>query len=183
VINKLSLRSVAARNTAKRSTADTKMLDSRVLKSSFAPFDLAARRQSLNPQASNGQDASRHSISHGVGRGAGRSSSTRIAAREQLVQTQQREAVGLSTVLMTVLIVIGTFHALAMIMVESNRWLESRAQVARLERDITELQADMTGIATKLSYRNNEATLEQLARRQGFMYPDETRIVTVFQQN
>ncbi|MEM6431997.1 MAG: hypothetical protein AAF708_22350 [Deinococcota bacterium] len=184
MINKLSLRSRAsARNATARSTSglssaevlQSEVLQSRVLKSSFAPFDLAARRQSLSPQAvSNPNDQSSQ---------RGPNSRTRSRQSERAIQTQQREAVSISTVLTTLLVVIGTFHALGMIMVETNRWLEARAQVVRLEQDITSLQTDIAGINTKLIYRNNETTLEHLARRQGFMYPDETRVITVFQQN
>ncbi|MEM7737723.1 MAG: hypothetical protein AAF267_18240 [Deinococcota bacterium] len=179
MINKLSLRSAPARSTTERSSK-AGLTNAEVFKSSFAPFDLAARRQSLSPQA-----VSSPNNQSGQRRSSRRTTSGRETSRqsERAVQVQQREAVSISTVLTTLLVVIGTFHALGMIMVETNRWLEARAQVVRLESDIAGLQTEMAGIATKLSYRNDEGTLEHLARRQGFMYPDETRIITVFQQN
>ena len=98
---------------------------------------------------------------------------TPAASRES-----QREALSLSVLMTALLIIVGTFHVMAMIVVETNRWLESRAQIARLERDISTIRADMNALETQLVYRNDDGVLEQLARRQGFIYPNETRVIT-----
>lgn len=102
------------------------------------------------------------------------------APKRAATSEQQREALSLSVLLTTLLIMVGTFHVLAMIMVETNRWLEARAQIARLEQDIGIIRADMANLKTQLVYREDDGLLEQLARRQGFIYPEETRVITSF---
>lgn len=129
----------------------------------YAPFDVVAKRY--------GADADNKTTRpHDAGR----------ISRRTVSSDNQREALSLSVLLTTLLIMAGTFHVVAMIVVETNRWLEARAQIARLERDISTIRADINTLETQLVYRNDDGVLEQLARRQGFIYPNETRVITSF---
>lgn len=132
----------------------------------YTPFDVAANAAAQRYPADIASDGKVTRVSR-VPRGA---TSTE----------QQREALSLSVLLTTLLIMVGTFHVLAMIVVETNRWLEARDQIVRLERDIGIIRTDMTSLETQLVYREEDGVLEQLARRQGFIYPEETRVITSF---
>lgn len=132
----------------------------------YAPFDVVAKRY--------GADSDTSAANRPASRTSSRTSSRAVSSENQ------REALSLSLLLTTLLIMVGTFHVVAMIVVETNRWLESRAQIVRLERDISIIRADMNALETQLVYRNDDGVLEQLARRQGFIYPNETRVITSF---
>jgi hypothetical protein len=131
----------------------------------YVPFDLVAKRYGADD----------------TNTGTSNTSTTRSRTPYRAASTEnQREALSLSVLLTTLLIMAGTFHVVAMIVVETNRWLEARAQVARLESEISTIRADMTSLETQLIYRADDGVLEQLARRQGFIYPNETRVITSF---
>jgi cell division protein FtsL len=131
----------------------------------YAPFDVVAKRYGADtdPNATRNREPGR--------------TSRRTSA---VSSDNQREALSLSVLMTTLLIMAGTFHVMAMIVVETNRWLESRAQIARLEHEISTIRTDMNALETQLVYRNDDGMLEQLARRQGFIYPNETRVITLF---
>ena len=151
----------------------------------YAPFDLVAKRYGADA-ASSPRDNSPLTKNPLTKSSRARQSSARHNAvrdttgRDVAGSETQREALSLSVLLTTLLIMAGTFHVVAMIVIETNRWLEARAQVAYLESNISTIREDMTAIETQLVYRNDDGVLEQLARRQGFIYPNETRIITSF---
>jgi len=89
-----------------------------------------------------------------------------------------RLARGVSAVLV-VLTLVGALQAGIMIAIEARRWWNAEREIARLQREVGELRreaADLTAIAERgddLRFR------EHLARRQGYVYPDEVRYVIV----
>ena len=85
-----------------------------------------------------------------------------------------------ANLLFTVIAVVGCIHALAILTLEISRAIYTAREVTRLERDITSLELEAANLEGVLAHRNDADYREQLARRQGFIYPDEARYVTVF---
>ena len=80
--------------------------------------------------------------------------------------------------LLTVLALVGSLHALVMLGVETNRWLYSRGEITRLERDLTSINGEIGELEATVDHRYDVPYRESLARLQGFVYPDEVRYVT-----
>jgi len=79
----------------------------------------------------------------------------------------------------TVLALVGSFHALLMLGVEGSRLVYTNREVARLEAEISTLQQEARTLQAVVRHRGDPLFREQLARAQGFIYPDETRVLTV----
>ena len=84
--------------------------------------------------------------------------------------------------LFLVIAVVGCIHALAMLTLEISRTVYTNREVARLERDISELELEAANLGNVIAHRDDARYREQLARLQGFIYPDEARYVTVSSQ-
>lgn len=82
------------------------------------------------------------------------------------------------SILFTVIAAVGGLHALLMLGVEGGRYLYTQREVTRLEADIGTLQEQTRTLQAVLRHRNDPAFREQLAREQGFIGPDETRVLT-----
>ena len=78
-----------------------------------------------------------------------------------------------------VIAVVGCIHVLAMLSLEISRLVYTDREVARLERDIADLELESTNLRNVVAHQNDPVYREQLARLQGFIYPDEARYVTV----
>ncbi len=78
----------------------------------------------------------------------------------------------------TVIALVGGFHALLMLGLEGSRLVYTSREVTRLGADISVLQEDIQTLQAVVRHRNDPAFREQLARAQGFIQPDETRILT-----
>ena len=65
-----------------------------------------------------------------------------------------------------------------MIGLEGSRLIYTNREVTRLEADIGVLQADIQTLQAVVRHRNDPVFREQLARAQGFIRPDETRVLT-----
>ena len=78
-----------------------------------------------------------------------------------------------------VIAVVGCIHVLAMLSLEISRLVYTDREVARLERDIADLELESTNLKGVTAHQNDAVYREQLARLQGFIYPDEARYVTV----
>ena len=74
---------------------------------------------------------------------------------------------------------VGTLPAAFMIVVELRRGHEARQAIELLEQDIAGLEAAAARLNAIIENGDNDIYREQLARRQGFMMPDETRIVII----
>ncbi|UCH27412.1 MAG: hypothetical protein JSV66_07180 [Trueperaceae bacterium] len=78
-----------------------------------------------------------------------------------------------------ILVVLGSVHALFMIGVESYRAVQSHQAISRLHSEIDNLEQDIQVFNAVIENGGDPLYREQLARRQGFIYPEELRIVTV----
>ncbi len=77
-----------------------------------------------------------------------------------------------------VLAVVGCLHLFFIIGVELDRSLVHRRDVARLEAEVSALTAELDRLDQVASRGDDVAYREALARRQGYVYPDEDLIVT-----
>ena len=87
---------------------------------------------------------------------------------------------GLNT-LFLLLAVVGSLHALTMLGVETWRSAVGTQEVARLQKDIGALQFEIDGLQGVVDHTADDTYREQLARCVGFIYPDETRYVTLLE--
>jgi len=87
-----------------------------------------------------------------------------------------RLARGVSLVLV-VLAVVGTLQGLVMLSIESRRWWVAAREVARLESELAALRSETADLLEIAERGENLRFREHLARRQGYVYPDEVRYV------
>jgi hypothetical protein len=102
------------------------------------------------------------------------------AAPEPTVRSRPRHAAaarGAHRVIM-VLALVGSLHALFVLGVESWRFVVERRAVAQLQSQVTELQRQANGLQQVIDHAGDSRYREDLARRQGYMYPNEQRAVT-----
>lgn len=79
--------------------------------------------------------------------------------------------------LLAVLLLVGVAHLTFLVAVEVNRYLGLRETVERLEADVEANRAEASELRAVAERASDAVFREQLARIQGFMFPDETRIV------
>ena len=82
------------------------------------------------------------------------------------------------SIFFTVIALVGGLHALLMIGLEGGRYLYTQREVTRLSADIDALQEETRTLQAVLRHRDDPVFREQLAREQGFIGPDETRVLT-----
>lgn len=80
--------------------------------------------------------------------------------------------------LLLLIATVGSIHVLFMIGVETVRLVRSEKAIARLEREVATLEREAQGLRSVVEHADDPSYREQLARRQGYMYPDEARVVT-----
>ena len=68
-----------------------------------------------------------------------------------------------------------------MLGVETWRSVVGKQEVVRLQTDIGALQFEMSGLQAVVDHASDDTYREQLARCVGFIYPDETRYVTLLE--
>ena len=78
----------------------------------------------------------------------------------------------------TVLALVGSLHALFLLGVESWRFVVEQRAVAQLQTQVTHLQQKAAELKQVITHADDNRYREDLARRQGYMYPDEQRAVT-----
>lgn len=78
----------------------------------------------------------------------------------------------------TIIALVGSFHALVMLGVEAGRLVYTDREVAQLEAQVSALTAETRELAAIVAHKDDPVFREQLAREQGFIGPDETRILT-----
>lgn len=76
-----------------------------------------------------------------------------------------------------VLALLGSIQLAIMLGVEAYRAVEGQRAVTRLQNDIAALEAEAAELSSAIEHADDLAYREQLARKRGFVYPDETRIV------
>jgi cell division protein FtsB len=82
-------------------------------------------------------------------------------------------------VILTVIAVVGTVQVLFMIGVELNRAAQAAPAIRQLELDVAGLQREADRLQAVIDNGDTDSYREQLARRQGFIYPDETRVFII----
>jgi len=98
--------------------------------------------------------------------GLARPNATRNTARA-------RAAPRLVELLLVIMALVGGLQAVVMIGVELSRYLNRSSEVASLSRDVAQLELDIAALHEVLARHNDERFREQLARQQGFVYPNE----------
>jgi hypothetical protein len=72
---------------------------------------------------------------------------------------------------------LGALQASVLIAVEARRWYVADREVVRLEREVAELRAEAADLAAIAERGGDVRFREHLARRQGYVFPDEVRYV------
>lgn len=80
--------------------------------------------------------------------------------------------------LLVALAVIGTLHLFFLIAVELNRELVHRREITRLTAEVTALEDELTALQEIAKRGDDLQYREALARNQGFVYPNESLLVT-----
>jgi hypothetical protein len=99
------------------------------------------------------------------------------AAQPAAARTKAGPARG-ARILLLLIVSLGSVHVLFMLAVEGLRLVRSEISIARLEREVSALEREADGLRAVIEHGDDLTYREQLARRQGYMYPDEARIVT-----
>lgn len=86
---------------------------------------------------------------------------------------------GWTNALFLALALVGSVHVLSMLGVETWRTVNSRQEIARLQTDVAALEDQKTTLQAVTERAGDEVYREQLARCRGFVYPDETRYITL----
>ncbi len=111
-------------------------------------------------------------------REAARGRAGRGAARSQTGPAQRNRGVNMIFLLLAI---VGSLHAVTMLGVETWRGFAGAQEVTRLEQDIGALQFEIGGLQAVVDHAADKAYREQLARCLGFIYPDETRFITLLE--
>lgn len=76
------------------------------------------------------------------------------------------------------LAVLGCLHALFLLGVEAWRWRVTASAVHRLEGSVQALENEAADLSAVVDHAGDDRYREDLARLQGYMYPNEERAVT-----
>lgn len=82
-----------------------------------------------------------------------------------------------ASLLLTTLAIVGAIHGSILLGIEVKRVLHLRGEVTRLERDIGALEREAGALRDVAAHADDALYREQLARRQGFVFPDEVRVL------
>jgi len=81
--------------------------------------------------------------------------------------------------LLGILALIGMLHVGFLIFVELDRFSRHRTAITELEAELAATRAEADALRAIAERLSDTDFREQLARRQGFMFPDETRLIVV----
>lgn len=81
--------------------------------------------------------------------------------------------------LLGVLAGVGCVQVLFTLGVELDRTVQHHDAIAQLRDDVRALEREAAGLQATLEHAEEDAFREQLARGQGFMWPDETRLIVI----
>jgi len=79
--------------------------------------------------------------------------------------------------LLVVLALVGSVQVVGLMVVEVRRLLYSEGEIARLESEIDALERDSADLRAVAEREGDERYRELLARRQGYVFPTETRFI------
>ena len=114
------------------------------------------------------------------------SAGRRQRQRRQTTSEQSRTEASVSTrftglrgssLIFMLLAIIGSIHTSTMIGIETHRILVNAQEIERLNADIALIQNEIAIMDSVISH-TDDVYMEQLARCQGFIFPDETRYMT-----
>lgn len=83
-----------------------------------------------------------------------------------------------SGALFTLIALVGGVHALLLVGLEANRFVYTESEIARLEGEIAAFTQESGELRAVIRHRNDLPFREQLARKHGFVHPDELRVLT-----
>ena len=102
-------------------------------------------------------------------------------SRRSAPQAGMQDVLGIgrgTRLLLITLLSVGVVHVVFMLGVESLRFFRAQADITRLESEVGVLEGEAAQLQLIIDHAFDERYREQLARRQGFMYPDEGRVIT-----
>lgn len=76
------------------------------------------------------------------------------------------------------LALIGTLQLIYLNLVEADRMIVHRREVARLELEVAQFEQETAALAEIARHADDDRFREQLARKQGYIHPDELLVVT-----
>lgn len=79
--------------------------------------------------------------------------------------------------LLVALCLVGSLQVLGLTAVEVRRIVYAEGEIARLERELAEIERETADLRAVAERGEDERYRELLARRQGYLYPHETRYV------
>ncbi len=82
-----------------------------------------------------------------------------------------------ATALLVAACTLGALQAAVMLTVEARRWYVADREVVRLEREVGDLRSEAADLAAIAERGDDVRFREHLARRQGYVFPDEVRYV------
>ena len=110
-------------------------------------------------------------------------SARRRSAPERSVPAQQHkqelQSGKWANLLFLTIAVVGCLHVTAMLGLETWRNVVSRSEIVRLSADVRALEFERDGLQAVIAHADDEVYREQLARCLGFIYPNETRYITL----
>lgn len=81
--------------------------------------------------------------------------------------------------ILILLAIVGIIQVCFMLLVELRRGWQARDAISRLQVDVSELEAERDRLSSIIENGDSDAYRLQLARRQGFMMPDETKVIII----
>ena len=84
-----------------------------------------------------------------------------------------------ANLLLLVIAIIGSLHVSSMFALETWRAATSKSEIARLQADVRGLEQERASLQAVVDHAGDELYREHLARCKGFVYPDETRFLTM----
>ncbi len=115
-------------------------------------------------------------------RGASRLAPTEVAGGDEALAARAdarrpvRVARGINALLVA-LCLLGSLQVLGLVAVEVQRLVYMEAEIARLEADLAAIRRDTADLEAVAERTDDERYRELLARRQGYVFPYETRFV------
>lgn len=80
--------------------------------------------------------------------------------------------------IIAVIAIVGSLQLLYLNYVEADRMFVHRREISRLEQEVSDMRAEQQALALIAERADDQVLREQLARKQGFIYPHELRVIT-----
>ncbi len=76
--------------------------------------------------------------------------------------------------------IVGGLHLLVMLGIELNRYIRTYREISTLNTKIVTHKATLDELIAIKAHEHDDRYREQLARKQGFIYPNEQRYITIY---